>query len=82
MNDEPGDRLKKFEAALDPNLTKFMPKRALDELPTIALLSQQMRAHAKGVLELCDQLDKTADAGESDARAAADALMNFMKRVK
>lgn len=82
MADEANERLNKLQTALDPAITKFMPKRASDEFPTIAVLSQQLRAHAKGILELCDQLDKTADASEADARKAADALIEFTKRVK
>lgn len=80
------DRLKKFEAAIgqaiDPTISQLLPKREADELPTIAVLSDQLRAHAKGILELCDQLDRAANASEADARKAADALMDFMKRVK
>jgi hypothetical protein len=79
--DEKNDRLKKFEEALGPpEIAKFMPK--INTYPTIASLIEQVRAHIKGIDELCEQIDVAIAASEEGAKKAADALIEMSKRIK
>jgi archaellum component FlaC len=74
------DRMKKFENALDPAVTKFMPKKPVE--PTISSLIEQIRTHIKSLNELCDEVDRMITASEDSARKAADSLMDMLKKVK
>jgi hypothetical protein len=78
MDDSRPERLKKFESALGDPINKFTPKPD----PTVAALIEQLRAHARGISELCDQAETAINASEDSARKAADNLMDLIKRVK
>jgi hypothetical protein len=79
--DDKNERLKKFEDALGPpEIAKFMPK--VNTYPTIASLVEQLRAHIKGVDELCEQIDVAISASEEGARKVADAVIEMSKRIK
>lgn len=73
-------RLKAFEASLDPNVSKFAPKVIAEQ--TVASVTQTIREQAKLILKLCDEADQAIAASEEHARAAADHLMDMIKRVK
>jgi hypothetical protein len=75
------DRLKKFESALSPEVTKFAPKMPKPE-PTIASLIDQIRAHIKSINELCEDVDRVITDTEASARKAADSLIEASKRMK
>jgi hypothetical protein len=79
--DDKNDRLKKFEDALGPpEIAKFMPK--VNTYPSIAQLVEQVRAHVKGIDELCEQIDVAISASEESAKKASDGLIELLKRVK
>lgn len=80
MADDPNNRLKSFERALDPAITKFAPKTATE--PTVASITQNIREQAQLILKMCDEADAAIAASEEHARKAADALMDMIKRVK
>lgn len=74
-----GPRLKAFEDALN-----LVPEGAHPPAgePTIAIAIQAIREHAQAVLKMCDEADRIITDGQGDARAATDALLHLIARVK
>lgn len=80
MPDPIDERMKKFEAALDPNVTPFTKNQPV--VAPVSALIGDIRECAKGLLKACDELDAMISASESDARKAADLLIAMAARIK
>lgn len=68
-----------LERAIDPHVAKLTPRKTEE---SIEALIARIRATCKTLNDLCDEVDRSIAESEKHARAAADNLMDLIKRVK